>query len=106
MLFCRYSEEKNWDYKTGDTKQICKQNPVPKSCPENGQTGHFTQVVWKGSVKLGIGKATGKAFHDGRNWFCTWAVGRYSPAGNVEGSYTNNVFKPMAPEKYEFQVIR
>ena len=92
MLFCRYDEEKNWDYETDDTKQICKQNP--DSCPDNGETGHFTQVVWKGCLKLGIRKATGKAFHDGRNQFCTWAVARYTPAGNVEGAYANNVLKP------------
>ena len=94
LLFCRYNEEKNWDYKTEDTKKICQQNPVPKSCPEDGKTGHFTQVVWKGSVKLGIGKATGKVVQNGQISFCTWAVGRYSPAGNVEGAYANNVLKP------------
>ena len=88
LLFRRYAEEKNWDYWTGDKKQICKQNP--NSCVAKGATGHFTQVVWKGSVKLGIGKATGKV----DDWFCTWVVGRYSPAGNVQGQYTNNVLKP------------
>jgi len=83
-----YAEEKNWDYWTGDKKQICKQNP--NSCVAKGATGHFTQVVWKGSVKLGIGKATGKV----DDWFCTWVVGRYSPVGNVQGQYRNNVLRP------------
>ena len=83
MLFRRYSEKENWDYKTGDAKQECKRNPY---C----HVGHFTQVVWKGSVKLGIGKATGKV----DDWFCTWVVGRYSPVGNVQGQYRNNVLRP------------
>ena len=92
MLFCRYDEEKNWDYETDDTKQICKQNP--DSCPDNGETGHFTQVVWKGSLKLGIGKATGKIDEQAKTWQCTWVVGRYSPAGNLVGSFQENVLKP------------
>jgi len=81
-----YSEVKNWDYKTGDANQECKRNP-------NCDTGHFTQVVWKGSVKLGIGKATGKRNHP-KTPFCTWVVGRYSPRGNKSWQIRNNVLKP------------
>jgi len=54
-------------------------------------TGHFTQVVWKNTARLGIAKAKGKAFKDGRNWDCTWIVGRYEPPGNYAGQYENNV---------------
>jgi len=50
-------------------------------------TGHFTQVVWKGSTRLGIGKATG--YVDGMP--CEFVVGRYSPAGNLEGAFRANV---------------
>ena len=50
-------------------------------------TGHFTQVVWKGSSRLGIGKATG--YVDGMP--CEFVVGRYSPAGNLEGAFRANV---------------
>ncbi|KAM4607585.1 Golgi-associated plant pathogenesis-related protein 1 isoform 2-T2 [Polymixia lowei] len=40
-----------------------------------GDTGHFTQVVWKESTQLGLGMAT-----DGQRVF---VVGQYKPAGNV-----------------------
>ncbi|KAK0136415.1 Golgi-associated plant pathogenesis-related protein 1 [Merluccius polli] len=41
----------------------------------NGNTGHFTQVVWKESTEVGVGLAT-----DGKRVF---VVGQYRPAGNV-----------------------
>ena len=44
-------------------------------------TGHFTQVVWKASTKLGCGYAG------------VFAVCRYSPAGNMSmpGYFEDNV---------------
>jgi len=50
-------------------------------------TGHFTQIVWKGSKEFGIGKAKSS---DGK-CFC---VGSYRPAGNMVGSWAENVFPP------------
>ena len=52
----------------------------------NPGTGHFTQVVWKASTQLGIGKAEKNG--------CIYVVGRYSPAGNMGGQYKSNVLKP------------
>jgi len=49
-------------------------------------TGHFTQVVWKGSRKFGIAKAHDK---DGS----TYIVGNYHPPGNFLGQYEQNVEK-------------
>lgn len=43
-------------------------------------TGHFTQVVWKGSVKLGMG-VSGK-----------YCVARYKAPGNMMGAFEKNVF--------------
>lgn len=37
--------------------------------------GHFTQVVWKDSVELGVGMAT--------NGNKVFVVGQYRPAGNI-----------------------
>lgn len=54
-------------------------------------TGHFTQVVWKGSSELGIGVAKGK---DG-GMTCYYTVGRYRPAGNMQGAFPKNVVKGM-----------
>ncbi|XP_029961495.1 Golgi-associated plant pathogenesis-related protein 1 [Salarias fasciatus] len=50
-----------------------------------GNTGHFTQVVWKSSTELGVGMAT-----DGNTAF---VVGQYRPAGNISnpGYFQDNV---------------
>ena len=71
----RYAEEKLYDYDAGLY--------IPG-------TGHFTQVVWRSTTDLGIGIGEGKV----GNMFCTWIVGRYSPAGNVQGYYRENVMRP------------
>jgi len=65
-----YAEEQDYDYSgTGDVIKA----------------GHFTQVVWKGSQELGIGKAIDK---DGKilNVVCN-----YRPAGNIMGAFVDNV---------------
>lgn len=47
--------------------------------------GHFTQVVWKGSKEVGIGRAQS---NDG-----TWiVVANFFPAGNYVGQHASNVF--------------
>ena len=70
------------------------------------KTGHFTQVVWKSSKELGIGKATGT--HDGVP--CTYIVARYRPPGNYQGkfqtevqrgSFTKEVCKNLAIKRYK-----
>ncbi|XP_045181656.2 Golgi-associated plant pathogenesis-related protein 1-like [Mercenaria mercenaria] len=47
-------------------------------------TGHFTQVVWKGSTELGMAwaKASGGT---------TYVVANYRPAGNMMGDFEQNV---------------
>lgn len=52
-------------------------------------TGHFTQVVWKDSKVLGIGKAEGER----HGLKCTYVVARYKPAGNFIGQFSENVGK-------------
>ena len=54
-----------------------------------GGTGHFTQVVWKGSTVLGIGRAE----VDEGGMKCAYVVGRYKPAGNMMGDFQQNVLK-------------
>ncbi|XP_052219904.1 Golgi-associated plant pathogenesis-related protein 1-like isoform X1 [Dreissena polymorpha] len=50
-------------------------------------TGHFTQVVWKGSQEIGAARAT-----DGKGkWI---AVASYRPAGNMMGDFARNVLPP------------
>ena len=50
------------------------------------KTGHFTQLVWKSSKKLGVGAA--QASESGA-WY---VVCNYFPPGNVRGEFLNNVF--------------
>lgn len=50
------------------------------------RTGHFTQVVWKASTRLGIGYASKGDNHV--------VVALYDPPGNVEGKFPQNVARP------------
>ena len=67
--------------------EVCKPGYTFGQGSGGGGTGHFTQVVWKESVELGIGKAD----IDKNGMKCTYVVGRYRPAGNMMGDYAENV---------------
>lgn len=60
----------------------------------SSETGHFTQVVWKGSTELGCGAAQGTATIEGTKYNAFYVVCQYAPAGNVQGQFPNNVLKP------------
>ena len=47
------------------------------------QTGHFTQVVWRGTTSVGCGKSQCKGMDI---WVC-----EYDPPGNWEGQYREQV---------------
>jgi len=47
------------------------------------KTGHFTQVVWRGTREVGCGKSQCNGLDV---WIC-----QYAPPGNVEGQYRENV---------------
>ena len=54
--------------------------------PDGGfsmETGHFTQVVWRGTTQLGCGVSTCRGMDI---WVC-----EYDPPGNVQGQYRQNV---------------
>eukprot|EP00794_Sanderia_malayensis_P015913 gene15913-17513_t len=65
----------------------------------SGATGHFTQLVWKSSKKVGVGIATSAP--DANGYKTTYIVAKYTPQGNyyTKGyearDFTNNV----APQK-------
>jgi len=62
--------------------EVCQYNfDHPNAVPN---TGHFTEIVWSGSRKLGVGYAVGK---NGRfpGYECVYVVGRYRPSGNIIG---------------------
>lgn len=51
----------------------------------SNETGHFTQLVWGQSRKLGAGVARSKTGH-------FFVVANYDPAGNVKSFFHKNVF--------------
>ena len=53
----------------------------------SGETGHFTQVVWKSTKHVGCGIAS----CSGNDLL----VCQYSPAGNYDGQYLDNVPPPQ-----------
>ncbi|GLH15865.1 Venom allergen 5 [Gryllus bimaculatus] len=57
--------------------------------PRSLKSGHFTQVIWKGSRKLGIGRA-----RDGGR---VLIVANYDPRGNFIGQFSANVPPPKRP---------
>jgi len=57
------------------------------STEHQGDAGHFSQVVWKDSKLIGVGKAFAK---DGR----VFVVCNYHPTGNILGTFNENVFPP------------
>lgn len=84
-----------WSSSGGDYsgKEVCDQwySEISKhdfkNEPRSTGTGHFTQMVWKGSKEIGVGKAKtsgGKVI----------VVASYRPAGNLVGSYKENVNPP------------
>lgn len=62
----------------------------------NSGTAHFTQVVWKASTVLGIGRAEGTK----HGMKCAYIVARYKPAGNQAGQYQQNVPKGSFDRSY------
>ncbi len=70
-------------------EEVCKPGYNFESGGFSGGTGHFTQVVWKGSTELGIGRGTSQQ----NGMYCTYVVGRYRPAGNMIGDFDKEVKK-------------
>ncbi|KAK3728242.1 hypothetical protein QZH41_019615 [Actinostola sp. cb2023] len=87
-----------WSWSSGGKGYTCKEateswysevKHYPFSYPPMNMAnnfGHFTQVVWKSTKRLGVGIAK----YAGN----TYVVARYSPPGNVFGQYSLNVGAP------------
>jgi uncharacterized protein YkwD len=69
-----YNEVKNYDFGSPEG-------------PHHGVTGHFTALVWKSTTKLGVGRVSGQ----GSQWWETYIVANFSPAGNMTGDFQANV---------------
>ncbi|KAI9697588.1 MAG: hypothetical protein M1836_004538 [Candelina mexicana] len=59
-------------------------------------TGHFTQVVWKGTRDVGCGRVDCGGRNEVPGWY---VVCEYYPPGNVEGGYVQNVQKAVKGAK-------
>lgn len=55
-------------------------------------TGHFTQLVWASSERIGCGIG----MNDRGTGF--YGVANYDPAGNYEGQFKDNVLPPKENE--------
>lgn len=55
----------------------------------SSDTGHFTQVVWKGTTEIGCGFKSGCSTGSANVWVC-----QYNPPGNYTGQFAANVFPP------------
>ncbi|KAL0266619.1 UNVERIFIED_CONTAM: hypothetical protein PYX00_009112 [Menopon gallinae] len=53
-----------------------------------GVSGHFTQLIWKSTTEVGMGRARSKR---GKQYI----VANYNPPGNFSGRYAQNVPKPL-----------
>ena len=53
-------------------------------------TGHFTQLVWKGTTRIGAARVSGK----GDRWRESYVVLEFAPPGNVVGAFKENVLPP------------
>ena len=76
--------------------EVCKPGYSFSNGGFSSGTGHFTQVVWKDSIKLGIGQ--GKATQNGMP--CIYVVGRYEIAGNMMGEFQDQVLRGNFNEAY------
>jgi len=97
-----YDEEGAWDYRTHAIKSWLKGKDNPKWLKFGFhmayETGHFTQMVWKGSTSVGFGVAFKKV---GMGNYKSIVVARFSPPGNMRGAYAQNVM-PLKGKKDEF----
>ena len=59
-------------------------------------TGHFTQLIWKGSTELGVRTATKRK---GR-MNCLYVVFRYKRGGNVQRAYETNAVRGSFRRSY------
>lgn len=65
-------------------------------------TGHFTQIVWKGTTQIGCGFATGcetSPMGFANTWVC-----QYNPPGNYIGQFAQNVLPPVNAASGKFQI--
>merc|ERR1711909_53923 len=82
-MYCKHTDSSWYD----EIKDYSYQSHGSK----NGKAiGHFTQMVWKGTEKVGYAVATAQDPRYLRNTIAI-VVAKYSPPGNYRGEYAQNV---------------
>ena len=76
-----YSENDIWNYAKGkcEVPEECHTRKYGQKNKINCGCGHFTQLVWKASKKLGLGLVQVKTGNENYSWL----VARYEPSGNI-----------------------
>lgn len=80
---------RDWYKEIDFTSPYGTADSMSDSTPAGKDIGHYTQVVWAASTKLGCGKGTESSM-GGELWVC-----QYGPGGNVGGSFTTQVKAPV-----------
>ena len=60
--------------------------------------GHFSQIVWKNTKKVGFGRVV---LHGGRHIYIT---AYYSPPGNISSQYKENVPPPISGSSHNSRI--
>ncbi|KAK0540619.1 sterol-binding protein [Tilletia horrida] len=85
----------DWSYQQAVDSWMSEQSSYNGYSFGNGEAGHYTQVIWKNTQRLGCVRFQGcsedSIFHDGSNNFATYVVCEYDPPGNYDGEYQQNV---------------
>ncbi|MFJ4923481.1 CAP family protein [Streptomyces sp. NPDC088725] len=68
-----YEESSKYDFDSGQFSE---------------ETGHFTQLVWKGTKRIGAARADGKGDDEMHE---SYIVVNFSPPGNMTGAFKENV---------------
>lgn len=76
-----YSEVKSYNFEDPEISDLNK---------------HFTQLIWRGSKKIGIGEAKSA---DGKR---TFVVALYDPPGNIRNKEKSNVHLPKS-QTYKYK---
>jgi glioma pathogenesis-related protein 2 len=99
-----YGENLSWQASSGPTlgsatgatdswyNEVKDYNFKDLASNDLNKTGHFTQLVWKGSTTIGAGRVCGK--NADSPWHETYIAMVFSPAGNMTGAYQANVSPP------------
>ncbi|XP_073999857.1 salivary antigen-5-like isoform X1 [Rhodnius prolixus] len=64
------------------------------------KTGHYTQIVWKNTTKVGCGYSYFKERTQGNDWYSGYLVCNYSPAGNWYGEAPYKEGSGTCPGKF------